>query len=466
MRRKRGMPGARNPGRATAVRWFAGVAALAAVVLAGLHLYRADERGQSTAPKPQPCAEESVRCHLLSTGVWTVIYTPPGEEGAPVIRTSGERGGLVLWDPGRPGLRPLDAVSARSLLPSWLRHRAVATFIEPWAVHGVSAECLETVTDVSTGGELSEWQTKNWSDDFRNSCDMDLYSLDRAEYQESFKELVEKEGEISGVYAQSFGAVRATAVMPELERAGGWVVMDAPAPPPGTSATTLMVERSLAVEAGLQDVMECDESDAASDCRKELHRTLRDMGYDGTQTGLADGAEEYERMTALFSLSRDLGKNAEPLREILISWPDIGKAGKGVVESSSRSYTRRDRDGQVLPEFVGYLANVCTAYRGWGVGAGSPERNPLGAALSGMHRPCSVMPAGADSTWTMPDKKETPRLLLLVNPLDPVNPPHAAEAWAEKYPDADRLDYRYPGHTKAPEELDGEVSAWGTGSVG
>ncbi|MBN3931068.1 alpha/beta hydrolase [Streptomyces verrucosisporus] len=357
-------------------------------------------------------------------------------------------------------------MAARSLLPSWLRHRAVATFVEPWAVHGVGTECLEIVTGVSKGGELSEWQTKNWPEGFRNSCDMDLYRLDRAEYHKSFKELVEKEGKISGVYAQSFGAVRATAVMPELERAGGWAVMDAPAPPPGTFATTLMVGRSLTVEAGLQDVMECDESDAASDCRQKLHRTLRDMGYDGTQTGLADGAEEYERMTALFSLSRDLGKNAEPLREILANWPDIGKAGKGVVESDSRSYTRRDRDGQVLPEFVGYLANVCTAYPGWGVGAGSPERNPLGAALSGMHRPCSVMSAGADSTWTMPDAEEAPRLLLLVNSLDPVNPPYAAEARAEKYPDADRLGYRYPGHTKAPEELDGEVSAWVTGSAG
>ncbi|MFP8886010.1 alpha/beta hydrolase [Streptomyces mangrovi] len=438
------------------------MAVLAAVVLAGLHLYRADERGQLTAPKPQPCAEESVRCHLLSTGVWTVIYTPPGEEGAPVIRTSGERGGLVLWDPGRPGLRPLDAVAARSFLPSWLRHRAVVTFVEPWAVHGVSAECLETVTDISTGGELSEWQTKNWPDDFRNSCEMDLYRLDRVEYRDSFKELIEKEGEISGVYAQSFGAVRATAVMPELERTGGWAVMDAPAPPPGTSATTLMTERSLAVEAGLQDLMGCGDDDAAPDCRKQLHRTLRDMGYDAQ----ADGVEEYERMTALFSLSHDLKAGAEPLRGILTDWPDLGEADKRVIGSGSYSYTRRRGDGQVLPEFVGYLANVCTAYRGWGVGAGSPERNPLGAALSRMHRPCSVMPAGADSTWPMPEAKEAPRLLLLVNPLDPVAPPYAAEAWAGEYPDADRLDYRYPGHTKAPGELDGEVSAWIAGSAG
>ncbi|WP_206282679.1 hypothetical protein, partial [Streptomyces barkulensis] len=147
MRRKRGTPGARNSGGVAAVRWFAGVAALAVVVLAGLYVHRADERGQSTAPEPQPCADETVRCHLLPTGVWAVIYAPPGEDGAPTARTPGERDGLVLWDPGGPGLRPLDAVSARSLLPSWLRHRAVATFVEPWAVHGVSAECLETVTE-------------------------------------------------------------------------------------------------------------------------------------------------------------------------------------------------------------------------------------------------------------------------------------------------------------------------------
>ncbi|MEI7033119.1 alpha/beta hydrolase [Streptomyces pratensis] len=468
------MLGVRRPGYAEAARWFAGVAALAAVILTGLHLYQNHERepesGNAAAAEPaepQPCADRAVRCHLLSTGVWAVVYPPAagGPSNTSADRTPEEGDGLVLWDPGGPGLRPLDAPTVRAILPSWLHRRTVATFVEPWAVHDISPACLKAVEKVSAGGELSEAQVKSWPDAFRNACDIDLYHLDRGEYQESFEELREREGEISGLYAQSFGAVRATAVMPALQRTGGWTVMDAPAPPPGASATTLMVERSLAVEAGLQDVMGCADGDAPSDCREKLRGTLRDMGDDDTP-GLAGGVEEYERMTALFSLSHDLESNKKPLREILTNWPKLTAKDKDIIETGSYKYTRRYGDGQVLPEFVGYLANVCPAYRGWGSGAGSQERNPLGAALSRMHYPCAVIPGDEDSTWTAPDAAEAPRLLLLTNTTDPVTPPIAAEAWGENYPDADRLDYAYSGHAKAPEELAEKISAWIAGPAG
>jgi hypothetical protein len=466
--------GMRNPGYAKAARWFASVAALAVIIFVGLRLYQAHEgkpdSKQSTAPEPttpQPCDDKAVRCHLLSTGIWAVIYPPTHRDGphASATSTRAERDGLVLWDPGGPGLRPLDAGIARALLPSWLHNRTVVTFVEPWAVHKVSPECLETVTNVSAGGDLSDWQVKNWPDEFRTSCDVDLYRLDREEYEASFKELRKKEGEISGIYAQSFGAVRATAVMPELERTGGWAVLDTAAPPPSTPATTLMVKRSLAVEQGLQDIMGCNDSDAPSDCRKELHQTLRGMGNDDTPAGHSGGIEAYKRMTALFSLSHDLKSIAKPIREILTNWPELSEVDEDIIESASFAYTQRYGDGQVLPEFVGYIANVCTAYEGWGVGAGSRERNPLGAALSRMHYPCSVLPGSEASTWTVPDAKEAPRLLLIANPMDPVTPPHAAESWAKQYPDADRLEYEYSGHTKAPENLDEEISTWVAGSA-
>lgn len=469
------MLGIRKPGHSAAARWFAGVVAFAGAVSIGLPLYQTHEREadseQSAASEPatpQPCADKTVRCHLLSTGIWTVIYTPTHGDESHTSATDAPqaRDGLVLWDPGGPGLRPLDAETARALLPSWLHNRTVATFVEPWAVHKVSPECLKTVTNVSAGGILSDWQRKNWYEEFYASCDIDLYRLDRKEYEESFKELREEEGEISGIYAQSFGAVRATAVMPELERTGGWAVMDAPAPPPSTPAPALVTERSRAVEEGLQNIMGCDNSEVPPECRKELHRTLRDMGDDDTTpAGLAAGVEEYARMTALFSLSHDLEKNAKPLREILTSWPEPSKADQEIIESASFSYTRRYGDGQVLPEFVGYIANVCTAYRGWGVGPGSQEDNPLGAALRRMHYPCQLLPGSEDSIWTMPDAKEAPRLLLLVNTRDPVTPPHAAKAWGEQYPGADRLEYEYAGHAKASEDLDKEISTWIAGSA-
>lgn len=388
------------------VRRLAGVAALAVIVLIGLHLYQArgsaSESGQAAPPDrtaPQPCADEAVRCHLLSTGIWAVIHPPTHGDESPA--------GLVLWDPGGPGLRPLDAGPARELLPSWLHDRTVATFVEPWVVHNVDAECLTTAAKVSAGGELSDRQMKNWPDAFRTSCDIDLYRLDREEYEESFRELREKEGPIAGIYAQSFGAVRATAVMPELERTGGWAVLDAAAPPPGTAATTLLVKRSLAVEEGLQDLLGCDNSDAPAECGENLHQTLQDMG-DDAPTGHAGGVTAYERMTALFSLSHDLESNAKPLRNILSNWPELSKADKEVINSASLAYTRRSGDGLVRPEFIGYLANYCTAYTGWGVGAGSRERNPLGAALSRMHYPCSVLPGSAASTWKLPDAPEAP----------------------------------------------------------
>lgn len=294
------MSGVRNPAYAKAVRCFAGVAALAVIIFIGLHVFQTGGAEPDSKPSavpepttPRPCADKAVRCNLLSTGIWAVIYPPTRRDGSHESATGGrvERDGLVLWDPGGPGLRPVDAGNARALLPSWLDNRTVATFVEPWVVHKVTSNCLNTVAKVSAGGDLSDRQMKNWPDEFRTSCDIDLYRLDREEYEESFKELRRKEGEISGIYAQSFGAVRATAVMPELMRTGGWAVLDAATPPPSTPATTLMVKRSLAVEEGLQGIMGCNNSDAPPECRKKLHHTLRDMGDGDTPTGHAGGVK-------------------------------------------------------------------------------------------------------------------------------------------------------------------------------
>ncbi|WP_146063468.1 alpha/beta hydrolase [Streptomyces sp. SM11] len=454
-----------------AAHWFAGVAALAAVIIAGLFLHQPDERQthaeQSTtlnSSTPRVCAGRTARCHLLSTGIWAVVYAPirgVEESHASSGPMPEERDGLVFWDPGGPGLIPLDAGLTRSQLPSWLKNATVAMFVEPWAVHEVSSACLGSLASVSAGGELSDQQVEEWPAQFKDACDVDLYRLDGAEYEKSFKELSKKEGKISGVYAQSFGAVRASAVMPELKRTDGWAIMDAPAPPPGTHATTLMVERSLALEEGLQDIMGCTHSGASVDCRKELHRTLREMGSDTTTpTGLAGGVEEYERMTALLSLSTNMASNKKPLREILTNWPKLSAADQEVIKSGSHAFTRRHGDSQVLPDFVGYMANLCPAYTGWGAGAGSPERNPLGAALSRMHYACSVMPSDEDSAWTLTEAEDAPRLLLLENSHDPVTPPSTARAWGDKYPDADHVEYEYLGHTKAPEKLSEEISAW------
>ncbi|MER7700352.1 MULTISPECIES: alpha/beta hydrolase [unclassified Streptomyces] len=468
------MLGIRHLGYAKVARWFAGVAALAAVITTGIFLYQPDgrqtEAEQSTTLKqstPRACAGKTVRCHLLSTGIWAVVYAPLQSEkeshssAGPMVE---ERDGLVFWDPGGPGLTPLDLGLTRSLLPSWLKNTTVAMFVEPWAVHEVSPDCLRSLASVSAGGELSDQQVMEWPDQFKDSCDLDLYRLDGVEYEKSFKELSRREGKISGVYAQSFGAVRASAVMPELKRTGGWAIMDAPAPPPGTRATTLMVERSLALEEGLQDVMGCTSSDAPADCRQELHRTLREMGSDTTTpTGLAGGVEEYERMTALFSLSNNMESNKKPLREILTNWPKLSATDREVIKSGSYAFTRRHGDSQVLPDFVGYLANLCPAYKGWGAGAGSRERNPLGAALSRMHYACSVMPGDEDSAWKLPEPKEAPSLLLLENSHDPVTPPGAVRVWRKHYPGADHLAYEYLGHTKAPEKLSEEISAWVAG---
>nr|WP_277349205.1 MULTISPECIES: alpha/beta hydrolase [unclassified Streptomyces] len=161
-----------------------------------------------------------------------------------------------------------------------------------------------------------------------------------------------------------------------------------------------------------------------------------------------------------------MGSNKKPLRDILTDWPELSATDQEVVKSGSHAFTRRHGDGQVLPDFAGYLANLCPAYNGWGAGAGSPERNPLGAALSRMHYACSVMPSDARSAWTLPKAADAPRMLLLANTRDPVTPPSAANAWGKRFPDADRLEYAYPGHTEAPEKLGEKISAWLAGASG
>lgn len=459
---------------AKAARRISGVAALAALVagclVTGFGLYggsaptrAADQVPRAAERAPEVCPEkatEHLRCHRLSTGIWAVVYPPV--EAPP-------KGGseLVLWDAGGPGIRPLDAATARRSLPAWLRDRTVVALVEPWVTNPVPAACLKTVEETAAGDAISDAWREDWSRRYQRDCPLDEFRLDSREYTESFHELQGEEGEFRGVYAQSFGAVRATGVFPDLARNDGWAVLDAPAPPPGTTAPALLSDRAAAVKKGLLPLTACGSAPptaphdpAAASCEQRLHALLVDMGA-GAQRPMGPNADDYARMTGLLSLSADLHGNASRLKGLLAAWPELPVADQDLLDQGSFHFTRRYGDGQVLGEFVGYLANVCPAYPGWGHGTGAPADKPVAAALTRMHYPCSAAPAPVGGTdWVLPKPADTPRLLLAVNAEDPVTPPSAARAWRTAYPSAEYVQYRYGGHVQAPDAADARIARW------
>jgi hypothetical protein len=449
---------------AKAARRVNGAADIALLVVAGLVTGLVLHSGAASAPgverAPEICPEkatESLRCHHLSTGIWAVVYPPveaPPKSGAEP----------VLWDAGGPGVRPLDAAAARRSLPAWLRDRTVVALVEPWVTNPVPAACLKTVEETAAGDPVRHERRVDWSDQYQEDCSLDRFRLDPGEYAESFRELQAEEGVFRGVYAQSFGAVRATGVFPDLARNDGWAVLEAPAAPPGTTAPAWLSDRAAAVKKGLLPLTECesDPAAAASDpdgpaargCALRLHAILVDMGAGlGRRTG--PNADDYTRMTGLLSLSADLHRNASRLEGLLAAWPKLSDADQDLLDRGSLDFTRRYGDGQVSAEFVGYLANVCPAYHGWGGGVGAPADKPLAAALRRMHHPCMAAPAPVDGTgWTLPEPADTPRLLLAADTEDPVTPPAAARAWRTAYPSAQYVPYHYGGHIKAPDDVD------------
>jgi hypothetical protein len=455
---------------AKAARRVSGVVVIAVLLVAGLVtgfvLYGGAASTRAVERAPGICPEKatgSLRCHRLSTGIWAVVYPPveaPPKGGAE----------LVLWDAGGPGLRPLDAAAARRSLPAWLRDRTVVALVEPWVTNPVPAACLKTVEETAAGDPVRHERRVDWSLQYQKDCSLDKFRLDPREYAESFRELQAEEGVFRGVYAQSFGAVRATGVFPDLARNDGWAVLEAPAAPPGTTAPAWLSDRAAAVTKGLLPLTECGadagaaasapDGPAARGCALRLHALLVDMGAGpGRRTG--PNADDYARMTGLLSLSADLHGNASRLEGLLAAWPKLSDADQDLLDQGSLDFTRRHGDGQVQAEFVGYLANVCPAYRGWGHGTGAPADKPIAAALTRMHHPCSAAPAPVDGTrWTLPEPADTPRLLLAANTEDPVTTPAAARAWRTAYPAVPYVPYRYGGHIKAPDDVDARIARW------
>lgn len=464
---------------AKAARRVIGVAALAVLLVADLVLSDRSTQNrdagrveQAAERAPEICPEkatESLRCHRLSTGVWAVVYPPveaPRQSTAPAAPATAA-GEPVLWDAGGPGIRPLDAATARRSLPAWLHGSTVVALVEPWVTNTVLETCLKTVEEIAAGDAISDERRDDWSRRYQRDCPLEEFRLDPREYAESFRELQAKEGVFRGVYAQSFGAVRATGVFTELARNHGWAVLDAPAPPPGTTAPALLGDRAAAVEKGLLPLTECGSAPpsdpaAAAACTQRLHALLVDMGA-GAKRPTGPNADDYARMTGLLSLSADLEGNAARLKGLMAAWPKFSDADQDLLDKGSFHFTRRYGDGQVLGEFVGYLANVCPAYPGWGHGTGAPADKPLAAALTRMHYPCSAAAPVDGTNWNLPKPADMPRLLVAANAEDPVTPPTAAQAWRTAHPSAEYVEYRYGGHIKAPDEADARIARWITG---
>ncbi|MFE2743762.1 alpha/beta hydrolase [Streptomyces scopuliridis] len=358
----------------------------------------------------------------------------------------------MLWDAGGPGIPPSDSKTLRATLPNWLAGYDIGVVVEPWVTRKIAGECLDVARTVSSGAPLGDEPLP----EVARVCDFSNLAFTEESYSAAVHSLEDAEGEeLSGVYAYSFGAVRATALMGGEFKSDPWFVLDAPAPIPGTHATTVLGERSVAMQRAIGlTVGECKEW--SSQCDKAVAEALKSLGSSpGSQEG--PGEQEFEAMTGLLAMESDLEKNEPFISRILESGGQVPAEFRQTLKKASYSFTRRFGEGQVLPELVGYWANVCTAYAGWGHGTGSPSKDPLGYSMARFHGAC--VSTGGRVDWAMPEKPAK-NILIAVNEQDPVTPRTAGESWRQALPEAEQIDYTHLGHTVLPPEHEEDVNRW------
>lgn len=384
--------------------------------------------------RPAACDDESVRCEALGESGWAVIY-----------ESTDSADGLVMYDPGGPGLHPPSAFDVRRALPEWLQRYDIAILPEPWTFSPVTRQCKRVAaaflsgTSPAAGVSLTcDWQGLAWTaEGYRSAVD----------------ELEHAVGPLTGVYARSFGATRVSAILPELERAGAWLLLDSPAPPAGYSGEALLRRRAEAVEDIVTSVPDCTEArPACSTQRKEVLVSLA-SGSDE----LGDGPLKTERdaMFGILGLAYDVGANEDWLARLWRGEVEMAGDDGRALRRSALEFARRMGDAEALPDLIGYWAGVCTTYDHW---RPLVEEGPLAQALSHLHVPCLN---GRASSWAPPAPVGTGvRTILVTNNRDPIVPSDLQSEWLNVIPSAEVTEFSYPGHVAPPPELWDEIERW------
>jgi hypothetical protein len=331
---------------------------------------------------------------------------------------------LMLWDQGGPGAAPVGSTEVLlAAAPKWAADLDVALLVEPWLVNSDrAASCAPAPTSPECLAELAVTPHR-----VRMAADEMRRATGRT---------------IAGVYAESYGAVRLMPVFDTVRRAGGFVVLHAPAPPPTWTGRRVMEGRWAGALSALFGTGATHGDGGLAAARR---RSAAFVAASGIEPDLAEAA--------ILAMAYTADRNRAFIRHVLAQGK-VTAATQTRLRVMARQYAMRDTDGA---RRAGYVAQVCSSYTDWGHGrAGVP------AVLADLHAPCASVPADLAGpfkrTWqTMSTPSATSRSVVVLNPADPVVPVAAQREWVAKL-DANTITSLRAGHGRSTRQADDEVA--------
>lgn len=348
-----------------------------------------------------PVASQSYSEWCKSRSGVTCFGGTDSRPGLVLIHSTAPRSnGLVLWDPGGPGLGlPDPAMTFDLILPRPIRQFDVLLPVEPWVVNPPSSECLKGSYEATINTDACA----------RGDLQTDPGAVQREAIAVS-KRLGRK---IDGVYLQSFGATRMERLL--TVRAGfepRWAVLESPAPPAGTSAFDLLSARVRAEERLL-----------LSGCSTErCHRLGEHELNEWARHGVAQRSTGLETALGLAAIATTPDENAAYFDRIAQSVtdgaldPDLANELRRV----GRLFEQRGPDS-VRPSLVALWADLCPAYADWPRVFRSTS--PLIRAYAWVYRGCGAWRGtGAGAYLRLTPSMRGPSVLLLAGRADAVVP--------------------------------------------
>lgn len=348
-----------------------------------------------------------------------------------LVRSSNSRPkrGLVLWDPGGPGITLPGPETPMSLLvPGALLDFDVMFAVEPWVLEGPSSDCL-----AQAAGSAPD-----------SSCDLSTMATDAAAVARSVHNISRSLGRpVEGMYLESFGAARLETLLGDSDLGARWVVMESPAPPRGTSVVALFSARSSSIENRIFGP--CD----GERCQAMKARFRRSWS---SETGEA-GTSGRELSLGLLALATDEESNREHVDAVSVDLRSglIGTDNARMLRRLGRQFELRG-PRLVRPQLFGIWADVCPAYSGWEQLQSRSE--PLVKALAWLYRGCLVT---GESSPTTKGRIGTP-VLLLAGSSDYVVPRSFQRAWIERAGSVDVITFN--GHLNTSRDVADRAERW------
>lgn len=368
------------------------------------------------------CDGRSAQCVRISGQRVAILYR--GKSALQGRRSKG----VVLWNPGGPGLTP-PPVGVRDVgLPRALEDYDLLYLVEPWNLQDLNASCLRFEAEDRAG------------------CDLKSLSWSSGETIKVVKRTEAITGvEFAGVYALSFGATASAGLIEEVTRDGSWVIFENPAPPPGTSLDSIVESREKAVLRFIASWSGCRSGDGCY--ARRLEKLVN------WTTGRSGGNARLQASLGLVALSTDPSSNKTFL-DLLVKRLDLGLEPSSKQERALRRagarFQLRGTEGTVQPALVGLWAGTCSAFGGLEkVGDGIAE------GLASLYAGCSGQSPSAATAVS-----ESTSILLLHGADDTVVPIEMQKRWDELVPNASSNVLPRSGHFREDDRVNALIESW------